>query len=260
MIGMPFAELICDAPYTRQELAPRYEIDVLDRKTVLVNFTWHYGNITNQNAKRGFWQHLFKSNKPNQDDALFLHELCQTVIKKDANVLFCMHDKARYDKDYLDIFTGLKTTFGDRIQVKFKDEHPDNLSDLIVADVMVSNLSSFITFFYHTGKPTVHLCPVSKHDKAVSFARASRKGVKYKSWSLEESFMTAPEDNGGFTVYNKADCIERICFSLDNHDCCKERTAAFLKAKLPDGIDGSCARFTAALEELHQRSMDADRA
>ena len=261
IVGMPMADLIVRPPYDRHELAPRYKIDVLGQQTVLINFTWHYGSITSHGGP-GFWQKLFKSSKPNKSDAAFLDQICQAVITAGANVLFCMHDRKRYEATYLEIFERLKQRYQQNIQIKFKDEHPDNLSDLLVSDVMVSNLSSFITFFYHTGKPTVHLSPVKEGQRAVQYARASRKGVRYKKRGLDQAFMMEPSDNGGFTAYNREQCIEQILQGLANPNSCSERIQAYLKAKLPNQLPGSefsaSAEYVKALDSLHQRASAAE--
>lgn len=258
MIGVPFSELIRNPPYTRKELSSLYPFDVLNKKTLLVNFTWHYGGITNQGAANGsFLSKLFKPKNPNNKDKAFLNQICEAVISAGHNILFCMHDRKRYEASYLAIYENISQKYKGDVHVKFKDEHPDNLADLTIADAMVTNLSSFITFFYHTGRPSVHLCPVQKDDQSISFARASRKGIKYQSHSLKNSFMTDPDDNGGLTAYSGEECIEHILHALADPHCCIKRTKSWLASKVPETSETSCIRFTKALEDLVRKSQAA---
>ncbi len=256
LIGMPFSDLVLNPPYTKQQIANRYSIPILDKKTVLVNFTWHYGHITSsKNKKNSSLLKLFSRNKSDNfaEDRLFLNELCSKITAENANILFCMHDSWRYSPEYLEIFKDLEISHPGSIQIKHKDQHPDNLADLLIADVMVTNLSSFITYFYYLERPSIHLCPVAKDENNISFAKVSKKkGLRFRQISKSEDvYMNQPEDNGGLTVYDKNDCIDKIVFGLHNSDCSKKRSRDWLETKIDDSHSGnSCQRYIKVLEDF----------
>lgn len=252
IIGMPYSDLLLSPPYDRQALASHYrKIDVVGRRTVLLSFTWHYGRIF-----PGEWRPrgLLRPASPVESDLAFLEALFETIGEEGANVLFCLHDRKRYEAHYLAAVHELAARFP-HVELKHKCEHPDNLADLVVADAMVSNLSSFITFFYLSGGPTVHICPPLEGRESVSMARLSRGKVQLrKDPSIKVSpWMKEPEDNGGLTVYSPSETLAAVRRAVREPDCCRARAASFLE-RHAHGIDGqTCARFAHALMELVSR-------
>ena len=255
IVGMPFADLIMKPPYTKQELKDHYTIDIERRKTLLVNFTWHYGNIVSyQPGLIGHIKRTLNIGSLNGSDEVFLRNLCEKAFAQNADVLFCMHDRWRYSEDYLAIYKGLKASYGKRIQIKHKDEHPDNLADLCVADVMVSNLSSFITFFYHRKNPSIHLCPVPRSVKNINFARLSkrRRDIVYRRANRDQGYMADPADNGGMTAYSRDECLKMISAGLGDQNICVAETEAFIAKRIHKADGQSAMRYVEAIEAFIQ--------
>ena len=101
-IGMTFSDLLLDPPYAKEEIAPRYRIDVLRRKTVLLAITWHYGGIFSHAGSPGrVLRGLAGEQQLNPGDLDFLAQMIATVRANDANLLICLHDRKRYDRAFV---------------------------------------------------------------------------------------------------------------------------------------------------------------
>jgi len=247
VIGMPFSDLLLAPPYDRQLLAPWYpELEVGARPTVLLSFTWHYGRIF-----PGTWPGTrWFSRDPGTADATFLRALASAIVDDGAQVLLCLHDRHRYEPAYLaalrEAVVGLP-----RVHVKHKDERPDNLADLVIADAMVTNLSSFVTYFYASGRPSVHIVPETDAD--VRFVQFKRGRLRERRDATTTPWMTDPRDNGGLTASTPDQTLAAVARAIREPDCCRERAATWLAARV-HGMDGhTCARMTEALRELATR-------
>jgi hypothetical protein len=217
--GSCFADLL-------QKPAPEYGLD-LSRKTVLVNITWHYGRIF-----PGSWQRKLLGTAAFEEDMEFLRELIHRMKSRGVNLLFCLHDSKRYEAEYLAAMQRLLAESPDGISVRHKDHHPDNWADLSVGDVMISNLSSFSTFFYHSGRPVVHLCP-PEEEGDISFAQYSWFGLHRRlRKSSMPRWMNSPNDNGGITASTASAAFEALDTALENPDCCRERSKRWIDTHL----------------------------
>jgi len=231
--GSCFSDLILAPPYSRADLAPSYRIDVVGRKTLLLNFGWHYGRIF-----PGSWQPRLLGRSPMEADLAFIRALFARADDHGANVLFCLHDRWRYEAPYLDALHREARRFP-HVELKHKNERPDNLADLVVADAWVSNLSSFVTFFYHFGRPSVHLCPLP--GAKVRFSRVTRFGPRARPADPDVEWMNQPEDNGGLSAYDATGAVAAVDRALTEPDCCRERARQWLENHV-DGIDGHASR------------------
>ena len=63
-----------------------------------------------------------------------------------------LHDSFRFEPAYRDFITGLARRHSN-VLLKFKDHHPDNLLDMQVSDVLMTNYSSIANLFYATSSP-----------------------------------------------------------------------------------------------------------
>lgn len=244
VIGSCFADLLgSEPPYAKAELEGEYGLD-FSRKTVLVNVTWHYGRIF-----PGSWQPRWFGHSPFDADIRFLQELFARVHELGANVLFCLHDRKRYEPPYLDALHALSRRFEGRVALRHKDEHPDNWADLLVADAMLSNLSSFTTFFYQLGRPSVHLCPPAGTRK-LHAARYSSSGLHVRRSDGSDFWMNDPHDNGGLSAENADAALEAVTRALAEPDCCRERSRDWLAAHVAAPPESAAARFEAELERL----------
>lgn len=221
-------------PLPKEALQPYYPFDVVNRKTVLLAPTWHYGEVF------AHWG----------GDRDILDRLLRLLRDRKANVILRMHDSFRYPRQYLQLIEGLRKEHPD-ILVKFKDRSPDNLVDLSVSDVLLSNFSGIINHFYATLRPVVHIYPVSSADEAYVWRRYERYRVtEQKIDSVRYIWKLPPEDNGGLLARSPEEMLGMIDTALSDPDCCREKTREFLDRHMM-GADGrSCERLWRVLQNL----------
>jgi hypothetical protein len=198
---MAFAALLLDPPYDVATIADGYRIDVRSRKTVLLTITWHSGG-----AIDGGYGDL---------DLVRLQ--LAAARAHGANLLVCLHERQRYDIGFITALEGAVAGEPD-CEVRFKSDHPDNLSDLLVADVMVGNLSSFLAYFYVLGRPAIHIVPptaktVERVTMLFSRFRITRRLSQDKAWMID------PTDTGGIRVEDAESAARAVSIALeDGHD------------------------------------------
>ena len=228
--GMAFAALLRDPPYDPTALAGRYRIDVARRKTVLLSITWHSGGIFSGDG---------------ENDGKFVRDLLVAVIERGANLLICLHDRHRYPAPLL-----AQLAAGEPgCELRFKSDHPDNLGDLLVADVMISNLSSFLTYFYVLGRPTVHIVP----DPAAPIERVAMLFSRFRlrrQVPADTAWMIDPADTGGPCARDALATIAATLAALDNPAPGAAAAKAWLKRHVPMLDECAPARIKQALEAL----------
>jgi len=212
--GMAFAALLLRPPYEIAAIADNYRIDVA-RKTVLLTITWHSGGA----LEGGF------------GDLELARQLLAAVRQRDANLLICLHERQRYDPAFV---LALETALADQpdCEIRFKDERPDNLSDLLVADVMVANLSSFLTYFYVLGRPAVHIVPppaptIERVSMLFSRFRMTRRVSAGSAWMID------PTDTGGVRVSDAEGAAGAVGAALDGLGAGKDAGRAWLERHVP---------------------------
>lgn len=221
-------------PIPKEKLQSYYPFDVVDNPTVLIAPTWHYGEVFSHWGK---------------DRDLFLR-LIEHIRNKGANVILRLHDSFRFDKEYKDFLHSLSEKY-ENVQIKFKNYNPDNLLDLQVSDVLLTNYSSIANLFYATGRPTIHIYPVKHADEEFLSRNQTFAGVYKKTvdsaryiWKLD------PEENGGLLAHDFKQLIAQLDEALDNPDCCRTKASSFLDEYML-GADGkNCDRIFEALNEL----------
>lgn len=256
VIGMPFADLLADPPYDRAGLQPHYRID-LSRKTVLLNITWHYGGVFAQPAGwSGRLRRLADPLHGRERDLAFIDDLAAAVGARGANLLFCLHERARYAPALARRFEAVAARHP-HVELKFKDERPDNLADLLVADVMVTNYSSFVTPFYLRGLPAIHIRPVAGagDDQPFDLAMLTFAGL----WSRRASaaagaYMRPLDDAGGPVVDTAAAAIAAVLHGLDHPESGIAPTRDWLARNLARPPGGACARLTEEIRALAARA------
>lgn len=195
--GMAFAAMLRDPPYELATFGAHYGIDVARRKTVLLSITWHSGGIFGGG----------------HGDGAFVRDLLAAVRERGANLLICLHDRHRYPAPLLAELEAVATQ--PDCELRFKSDHPDNLSDLLMADVMVSNLSSFLTYFYVLRRPAIHIVP----DPA---ARLDRVTMLFSRFRLQRrvrsdaAWMIDPADTGGPRASDPHAAIAATLAALDD--------------------------------------------
>ena len=222
-VGMAFAALLRDPPYDKEAIAPRYAIDVLRRKTVLLSITWHSGGI-------------FDGGKADLD---LVAGLIATTSARSANLLVCLHDRHRYAPSLVSGLEALVAAAA-HAELRFKSEHPDNLADLLVADVMVSNLSSFLAYHYVSGRPAIHIVP--RRDKPVERVAMLLSRIRVRrTVKAERAWMIDPTDTGGVRVSCTQDTLYAVNTALDDPQPGAEAAAAWLERHVPRH-DGNAAQ------------------
>ena len=101
---------------------------------------------------------------------------------------------------------------------------------MVVADAMITNLSSFITYFYHFGRPTVHLAP--RPGEAMTVGRMKSGSLKSVKTNQADLWMNDPSDNGGFTAYNADEALASISTALTQPASCVDRAKAWLASHM----------------------------
>ncbi len=220
-------------PLDRARAQPFYPFDVVNRKTVLIAPTWHYGEVF---AHWGTDADLF--------DRLLAH-----LHRRDANVILRLHDSFRFPASYRRFLHDLARRYG--VLLKFKDHHPDNFLDLQVADVLVTNFSSIANLFYATLRPTVHVYPVRSADEAFMDRQYTVFGVREKEVeSARFVWKLPPEENGGLLAHDFDEMIAHVDRGLDEPDCCRDRAQAFLDRHMLGADGGNAERAWAVVREV----------
>lgn len=241
--GMCFSDLLSDPPYGKEAIAGELSIDVLRRKTVLLSITWHYGGIFARDGSQGGRQAI-------ERDMQFVRRIGSALQARQANLLLCLHDRKRYDPDLLAALEEYAQS-RDHVAIRFKSEHPDNIADLLVADVMVSNLSSFIAYFYLLGRPAVHVMPASSGARYMERVIMLLSRFRWRTRTrVEDNWMLDPGDIGGVAVSDEESAIAAITAALASPDDGARAASAWL-ARHVSSIDGqACQRMKAAIDAL----------
>ncbi|MEM7209225.1 MAG: hypothetical protein AAF434_15485 [Pseudomonadota bacterium] len=232
--GSAFSDLLLDPPYTRESLSDYYGLDVAARKNVLLSLTWNFGD---------------KAFGVVGDDEKIFEGLFQTAAAEDANVIFSLHDRFRYHPSFVKKIEDYARAFP-HSSLKFKNEHADNLSDLIVSDVMICNFSSFITFHYFTGKPSIHIKPFEKNNLFVNLPTLRGGGLKSVFRLNNKKLWIYPfEDNGGVMPLDYDELMSDLKYALADQSYASEQAKSFISRRIykPDGA--SCNRIIADLKQ-----------
>jgi hypothetical protein len=213
--GSPYSDLLIPGAPRRVAIEPgavqgHYDID-LRRPTLLLGMTWHHGGAL------GHWG----------DDQALHERLILHLEERGANLLIRMHDRHRYEAADVARMERLAAQH-DNVQLKFKSLSPDSLVDVLVSSAMISNYSSFLNAFYHTGKPSIHIDPVP-HGAGQSYRRELRWGrlrVK-KVADPRSTWKLPPTDVGGLVAHDFSELIACVDRALDEPRCCEATSADF---------------------------------
>ena len=221
-------------PIPKEHIQSYYPFDVVHKKTILIAPTWHYGEVFSH------W---------GSDEVLF-RKLFTKIREYDANVILRLHDSYRFAKDYISLLEDLAEKYPNVI-LKFKDKHQDNLMDMMASDVLITNFSSIANLYYATGRPTIHVYPVKNEDEEFQWKKNTILGVRTKKIdSVKYIWKLSPEENGGLVARDFSTLIEQLEMALEDENCCKEKSEAFLN-KYMLGADGkSCERIWNAVTQM----------
>lgn len=208
-------------PLAKEKMQPYYPFDVVNKKTVLIAPTWHYGEVFSH----------WGNNK------VLFEKLFNRIDDYDANVILRLHDSFRFDSKYFAFLEELVKNHPNTL-LKFKDKNPDNLLDMMVSDALITNYSSIANLYYATGRPAIHVYPVKSKDEDFLWRKHTLLGVRKKTVdSVKYMWKLPPEENGGLMALNFDMLLEQVDQALTEPDCCTDRAKAFLD-KYMLGADG----------------------
>ncbi|MEX2602642.1 MAG: CDP-glycerol glycerophosphotransferase family protein [Gracilimonas sp.] len=225
---------ILQKPLPKEKMQPFYPFDVVNKKTVLIAPTWHYGEVL---AHWGSDKDLFEKLFTKLDDY-------------NANVILRLHDSFRYDSTYTEFLEELVQNHPNTL-LKFKDKNPDNLLDMMVSDVLITNYSSIANLYYATGRPTIHIYPVKSDDEDFLWRKHSPFGMRKTTVnSVKYIWKLSPEEHGGLMAMDFKMLLQQVEKALEKPDCCVDKSKAFLD-KYMLGADGkNRERIWNAIKEL----------
>lgn len=221
-------------PLARDKLQEFYPFDVVGRRTVLLAPTWHYGEVF------AHWG----------GDELVLGRLLSLLQARDCNVIVRLHDSFRFDLRYTKFLQQLAERHS-HVLLKFKDKSPDNLLDMQVSDVLMTNFSSIANLYYATLRPTLHIYPVRSADEEFLWRKRTIFGV-FKKRIAKASYIWKfpPQDNGGLLAKSADELCTQLEQALDDPECCSRQSRAFLNQEML-GADGqNCQRIYSELKKL----------
>lgn len=198
---------------------PHYRID-LRRPTLLLGMTWHHGGAL------AHWG----------DDQKLHEALAVRLGQRGANLLIRMHDRHRYEAADVARMERLAAQHPN-VQLKFKSSSPDSLVDVLVSAVMISNYSSFLNAFYHTGRPSIHIDPIAT--SGPNYRRQLRWGRLWvkKLADASATWKLPPSDVGGLIAHDFDELLAAVDRALDEPRCCEALSADFNRRHV-SGADG----------------------
>ncbi len=220
------------AAFRADSVRNAYQIDVVDRPTVLMGLTWHHRGAF------GAWG----------DERKLLGLLFSHLRQRGANVLLRMHDRRRYPREYLSQLR--ETVLGhDHVQVTFRDQSPDSWVDLMVSTALVTNYSSLANAFYCTGKPTIHIDTSGTPDDYV-YRRPHRGAIVEEHHDAPSGiWKLPPEEHGGLRARSFEELLGQIDHALREPTCCQARADDFVSKYLTAADGHTCDRMAKVLLE-----------
>jgi hypothetical protein len=223
-MGMPFSDWILSPPYDRRQARKAIGLGDALGPTVALSLTWHYG------ARMDAWGRL--------------NDLAAAVLERirrhRGRLLLCLHDCGFFDDSIVDELSRFAARHDD-VYLRPRNLYPDNLADLLAADVMVSNYSSFLGYFYVTGRPSIHLDPRradGTHPRIASYATGYRK---LHQVDRHDVHLNPLENHGGLAVRGYDELSAALDRALADPGCCQVRSERFLGDHVA-AMDGRTSR------------------
>lgn len=240
-LGSPCSDLLCtESPlrekFSKEMVADSYSgIDVVNKPTVLIGMTWHHGGLL------GHWG----------DEWELLAKLLDHIRKRGANTILRMHDRKRYDSDYIELITKFCTK-RQGVVLKFKSESPDSLVDILISDLLITNYSSFANLFYYTLRPTIHIVPPEAGNGLV-MRQWSKREISAEAINEKEAFWKLPpEDVGGLRAFNFDELLQLIEKAMDKPACCSDIASNFISRHIEPVNGRACGRTEKMLRQWVQ--------
>lgn len=235
-LGMAASDDFFVRTFDRAAVQPFYTVDVT-RPTLLFAPTWHYDEVFHH------WG----------GDAHMLPRLGEFVDRRGINLIVRMHDRKRYAHDTLkrvDVWAAAHPT----VMLKYHDEWEDNTVDLMLADVLLTNFSSIANPYYASGKPSVHLYPLSPEVEQVQWRRLQTNGLNAQQTIHTRDLWKFPlSENGGDLAYTPEEMFAQLDAAFSHPQIHQERTRQFLDKYIYHCDGHTCERIGAFLEEWVER-------
>ncbi len=233
-LGQAFTDDIIKNDIKRSEIIGFYPKEFENKKICLFAPTWHFGRI---------FSHL-------GDDIEILERIFKKLETLGAALILRMHDKKRFEPEYLEKLEELAAN-NPLVLLKYKDTDRDNLLDILVSDIMMSNYSSILTFFYGTGRPTIHIHPVDKKSE-ISYYRVWKNGAVRTEKAPEKSYIWSlpPEENGGLVAETVEEIEASLKKALNEPLCCKAKSEGFIQKHTAPYDGHTCERIAGIIEEI----------
>ncbi|MBN2803310.1 MAG: CDP-glycerol glycerophosphotransferase family protein [Deltaproteobacteria bacterium] len=241
-LGSPYSDLLrpeslLSKNFNRELMADGYPgIDVVNRPNVLIGMTWHHGGLL------GHWGEEWE----------LLDKLLNHINKLGANAILRMHDRKRYDADYLDAITRFCSK-RDGVILKFKSESPDSLVDILISDLLITNYSSFANLFYYTLRPSIHIVPPDAGEGLV-MRQWSQKGISTELVHNQEGFWKhPPEDMGGLRAFSFDELLQCVDKAVNEKDCCVDIATDYIARHIEQPNGESCERLEQYFKQWIQK-------
>ena len=232
--GSPYSDLLMAPPYQREDLEDYFGLEVGRRKNILLSLTWNYGD---------------KAFGVLGDDDQIFRDILETAENHDANIIFSMHDRFRYQPGLIEKVEHYANLYP-RSHIKYKNQHADNLADLVVSDVMICNFSSFIVFHYFMNKPSIHIQPVDTNKMFIGLPTMKGGGVRMIFRRNNHRLWIYPfTDNGGSLPLDGESLVSDLSKSLEDSSYCLDNAKRFIDERiyLPNGK--TCERIVSDLKQ-----------
>lgn len=237
-MGSPYSDWLrpegaLQARFDRSRIQAHYEIDI-GRPVIMLGLTWHHG------GSLGHWG----------DEAKLLTRFFVHVRELGASTLVRMHDRHRYDRSYVHMMERLAAAHRGSVMLKWKDESPDSLVDMLVSKALVSNYSSLLNPFYYTERPSIHIDPRTAPGAPIVTRRMFLgRPLRQRIEDPQHMWKLSLEEHGGLQARSFVELLSHVETALRDSQCCRARSREFI-AKYITQVDGAtCARNAAYLRQ-----------
>ena len=239
-LGAAFTDELLNPPITKSDALRFYPESFNGKKVVLIALTWHYGRAFSH------WG----------DDLELFGKLFDRLDDLGAAAIIRMHDRMRFEPEYLSQLERLVHSHDNAI-IKYKDESRDSLLDMMVSDVMISNFSSILNYFYATTRPSIHVYPVKEADEAFLWRTLKNGKINVKKVpSADYVWKLPPEENGGMVVKSFEELPLAVERALKDPTCCKEASLSFMKRHMAPVNGETCSRIADEILRLSFQNRD----
>lgn len=233
-VGYASVDDILGWPFSREEMLRFYPPSFAAGKICLFAPTWHYARIFPYGV----------------DDLQVFDKFFHFAAGEGVSVILRMHDRMRFDLGFLKALEAL-TGKHDNVLIKYKNESRDSMLDMMVADFAISNYSSLLTYYYATGRPSVHLYPIRPGNE--TFMYRAYSGGKVRSVPVEDEryvWRRDPSEIGGLQAKTYDELCHAFRRAVAEPDCCTELIRRFIARHMLPYDGKACERTANVLRQM----------